>query len=347
MFVHGCGGPPRAEAGMRYSALGFVLLLASSGVAEGRPGAVPIYRPTTISAPGTYVVTRDITATGGNAVVIASDNVTLDLNGHTLRSAGQIYPVVYADNGYENIVIENGRIAGGDSGVRFENAGRWARVALRRLTVFESGSVGISIGAAAHVEIVECQIHDTGTHGITVSGGSKTFGGRIAQNVIERVGSYGMNVYGMRGGEIAGNVISMYGNTMTGAVGIYLSGMTGPAPGGIVVRGNAVAGDGLDDRGLVIESTAHDNLVTGNTFTRNGGTAIELKSISNRVTSNTIAHNGAGLVVTGARNLVEDNLFDSNTGADLSLDAGGSTLYRNNVIHGSIVGTGIDLGGNW
>src|SRR5436853_6905176 len=42
--------------------------------------------PFTITNPGSYYVTTNLTVSSGNAVTIATNDVTLDLNGFTIRS---------------------------------------------------------------------------------------------------------------------------------------------------------------------------------------------------------------------------------------------------------------------
>src|SRR5437667_6658468 len=66
------------------------LLLLMAVAAQADEGRIPIYGPPgqtlpiTISAPGSYVLTRDISAGTSTAIIIAASNVTLDLNGHTI-----------------------------------------------------------------------------------------------------------------------------------------------------------------------------------------------------------------------------------------------------------------------
>lgn len=72
--------------------------------------------PTTLSSAGVYCLTQDLTlaGTGGAAVTIAADSVTLDLNGHALRSkaAGNVttYGVKVVGQKYFSII--DGTLAG-------------------------------------------------------------------------------------------------------------------------------------------------------------------------------------------------------------------------------------------
>ncbi|MFG0256571.1 MAG: hypothetical protein ACF8GE_01580 [Phycisphaerales bacterium JB043] len=81
--------------------------------------------PLTISKPGSYVLTSDLHATG-DGIYIASDDVTIDLNGYTLHGSGGdsigISPVLISPLTekieFSNIAIRNGGIEGfGDYGV--------------------------------------------------------------------------------------------------------------------------------------------------------------------------------------------------------------------------------------
>ena len=57
--------------------------------AFAQAGVRPITKPTVISEPGSYILTRSLSlAVAGSAIVIAADNVTVNLNGHTLSGPG-------------------------------------------------------------------------------------------------------------------------------------------------------------------------------------------------------------------------------------------------------------------
>ncbi len=92
--------------------LGLCLIWASTGFpAEGRK---PISGPTTITAPGSYILTQSFTSTTLNAIHIDADNVTLDLNGHTITHTGSDAVIVIYNN--TNIVVRNGNIVNNASG---------------------------------------------------------------------------------------------------------------------------------------------------------------------------------------------------------------------------------------
>ncbi len=72
----------------------------------------------TITAPGSYVLTADLTVASGNAIEILSSNVTLDLNGFTLASTaavpeGDAIVLGNDDHPVRHTRIFNGRILSG------------------------------------------------------------------------------------------------------------------------------------------------------------------------------------------------------------------------------------------
>jgi parallel beta-helix repeat protein len=75
------------------------------------PGT-PIDRPTTISAPGHYYLTRDVEVFGAvTAITIASSNVSLDLGGFMIDGSDTVGSVGITTFGsIENVEIVNGRV---------------------------------------------------------------------------------------------------------------------------------------------------------------------------------------------------------------------------------------------
>src|SRR5882672_8519699 len=174
-------------------------------------GRIPIFAPTTITDPGHYVVTRDFTAPGV-AITITANNVTLDLNGHTITGPGGCgsgTDNIAIDNATatDGLVIRNGRLLNGCSGI-FANGLNRMRIRIEDLEIAGSSDSGILIGAAETVDIQRCHIHDGLQAGMLILGSVGAFKGRFIGNTIERVALEGMLINGLTAGEIKDNAIS-------------------------------------------------------------------------------------------------------------------------------------------
>jgi hypothetical protein len=92
---------------LRMGALVCALLLASTISLFARTPISSI--PFTISQPGSYYVTRNMTMSGANnGITIQTDNVTLDLGGFTLDGAGTGLNGVTTDTNHHGIQVRNG-----------------------------------------------------------------------------------------------------------------------------------------------------------------------------------------------------------------------------------------------
>src|SRR5262245_45815110 len=95
----------------------FAMLVTSHGFAD--EGRIPLIRPGTITAPGTYIITKDIEALSGPVFRVTVTDVTIDLNGHTLRRSGLPGSVIEVNglaSSERRITIVNGHLAGGGIG---------------------------------------------------------------------------------------------------------------------------------------------------------------------------------------------------------------------------------------
>lgn len=118
------------------------------------PAASSVAAQSTITKPGSYVLTRNITnnsSKGANSVLIKSSNVTIDLQGFVISATGSatgggILIDPQAPSPITNVVIRNGIITGFQgAGV---SAGTGARIS--GLNVTNNGS-GISCGTGCVV----------------------------------------------------------------------------------------------------------------------------------------------------------------------------------------------------
>ncbi len=80
-------------------------------------GRTPISTgPVTISNPGSYVLTANLSASG-TVITIASDDVTLDLNGFTVTSSSILLGAITLSGTRDNVTIRNGSVVGGSAGI--------------------------------------------------------------------------------------------------------------------------------------------------------------------------------------------------------------------------------------
>jgi len=157
----------------------------------------------TISAPGSYYLTGNITVTSGHGISINADNVTLDLNGFTIRSSASPATgnavLINGDGAlssiaYSAITVRNGHISGTGtvdsasgvfSGAGFSN-GIYYYSTLRSclisdLTINGVASDGIYLNASSTIDrctVTDCGI--TGIRGGTISNCSATLCGQTA-----------------------------------------------------------------------------------------------------------------------------------------------------------------------
>ena len=94
-----------------------------AALAQEGAGVRPVTKATTITESGSYLLLRDITiGEPGTAIVIAANNVSLNLNGHALVGPGNKQGVGIAIEGVSGVSVHNGTIVGFGTGVRVASA---------------------------------------------------------------------------------------------------------------------------------------------------------------------------------------------------------------------------------
>jgi hypothetical protein len=134
----------------------------------------------TINVPGSYYLTTNITVSSGNAIMIATNDVTLDLNGFritsTAASAGG-YGILLS-GGRTNITISNGHITSGvtnnagtfngsgfNSGITYSGAAPH-NVRVKDVSVEGVLFYGIYLNTDNSSMVTGCAIDGAGTYGI-------------------------------------------------------------------------------------------------------------------------------------------------------------------------------------
>lgn len=236
------------------SALALVLCGASGAAAQplnpGNSGIDVVPRNRMIMAPGHYVLNRDVIL-GSNlaepGLTIRANDVTIDLNGHSILGPGQMLGVGVLVEGAKGVSIRNGKVGDFHFNLQVVNS---VNVAIEDLLIRGQGilpnapppETAIMIVQSANVVIRNNTIANTGL-GIFVRGGDS------------------------RGNRIEGNTITA---TMNGILGICYN----PAPGdprgprGDLIADNLISGY---NTGVQMSEMSMYNVVQGNTIAYNAG----------------------------------------------------------------------------
>jgi parallel beta-helix repeat protein len=230
----------------------------------------PITKATTITESGSYVLLQDIALhEPGTAIVIAADNVSLNLNGHALVGPGNKQGVGIAIDGFNGIRVHNGTIASFGTGLRIANA-RDVRVESLQIRGEDGGGpgpgeVGVLLLNSRAVVLKDNTISQTFL-GIFVRGGGSS-GNRIASNTVTggQTGQLGIcynpdgsgNLAGPTGDLVYNNLISRF------KIGIQTSVQTA----GNIFRENDIA---------FVQLAIQENTPGSNVFVDNTSIAIGL-----------------------------------------------------------------------
>ncbi len=160
--------------------------LCTSLAAAAGDGRIPIGTvPYTISAPGGYYLTGDLTNSASNvAITIAANNVNLDLNGHVLTqtyTAACVYSSLHT-----NIKVSNGTLAGGNVTVDLESASGGV-IAIDNVAISGFSNFGVYVTGASYYPAVQITGNRVSFNGGTGSTGidmAQVWGGRIESNVV-------------------------------------------------------------------------------------------------------------------------------------------------------------------
>jgi hypothetical protein len=190
--------------------------------------------PFTISEPGSYYLTTNVTTTVSNAIVIVANGVTLDLNGFTISStvasAANGGTAILLAGGLSDISILNGHIRGGvtNNGGVYSGSGfasgisdfpyRSLNVLVSRISFSGCLYNGVELNAGGSPVVEFCTARTVGNYGLsacTVKGSTAMDCGSTAV--------YGVNVSDCRGestgvdpGIIGSTVQNCYSSSSSG-----------------------------------------------------------------------------------------------------------------------------------
>ncbi len=230
-------------------ALGLPVADASAQLGDDTgPGArrIPVSRlPYTIDRPGSYFLTA--TLVGDRGITIASADVTLDLDGHTLVGLEAAGDAIEVDVERDNIVIQNGSMR--DWGGHGVNALRAFHSQIKNVRATSNGGHGLLLGRES--AITECASRFNGGSGVSVSEGTT-----VSDTVCVFNGGSGIAVHGAC--RVLRNTCQNNG---------YLLGIGA----GVLVTGddNRIQGNDLSDNDVGLDIRGRDNLVAENLVRHN------------------------------------------------------------------------------
>jgi large repetitive protein len=249
----------------------------------------------------------DLTNCPSNGIVIGADNITLDLNGHTVGGdgvpAGSCLDEPICDLGISNlaghadVMIKGGAVRGFDVGISV--GGSENRI--QRLSLANNSTFGVIVGDSTGSRIDHNSVDD-GVSSIVMFGSTD---GRIDHNSLAGSEGYAMPIFGSSHNRI---------------------------------EQNALEGD---QHGILLEESSNDNEIRGNRISHGGSIEIAHSS-DNRVKENTLTNPGDGMLLAEAHHtVVSGNLvtnaglgFPDNGGFGITLDGAVDSLVQRNVVTG-------------
>jgi len=259
--------------------------------------------PYTIDEPGSYYLTQNLgpAAPDTDGIVIAADNVTLDLNGFALIGPGRTPSSpeagIYVSDPRFNIAVRNGTVRDWpDYGVKCDNA---QNSIFQSLRCYNNRLTGLFVGEGCRVEGNTC--HTNGSAGITALGTSTVTGNTCYGN-----GNSGI---------IPGSGSTVTSNTCCTNENHGISASYGCLISGNTCRSNGAHGINVYSGCRVVENVCTEN-GTGS------GAGIEANYFDNCIEHNLVVGNDTG-IECGAGCYIASNRASGNSP---NYDTGTSTV---------------------
>ena len=285
--------------GYALGALGALLILACASSARADTA---VSSCGTLSSPGTYFLTTNLTSSG-TCLIVTSEGVAIDLKGHTITGDGSGDGISDGDVGFESMAIVNGKIRNFNRGV---GLGESCCVVIANLDSSNNTGDGIVIGNC-------CSILDS------VKANSNGGNGIVASDCCYTINQVQANNNGGGGIVAAANgcctTVSNSTVTGNGGTGVFEQGCCSFLVKS-TVKNNGADGVDMDDCcNFVVNSTVSgnggagvhmiddDNLVSGAKVSGNGGDGIFLRNRQNQITNSKSTGNGgvgANVACSGA-----------------------------------------------
>jgi hypothetical protein len=226
-------------------ALALIALIGIGLASSAAAAPLGIVACTTLTVPGSYIVSKNLTAAGGDCLVVASDFVTIDLDGFVISSTagakGGSGVAQLSGKSFRGIAVRNGTITGFAQAILLPDA---TGAMIERIRVIANSGDGIVAGNNAVVR-----------DSVTVANGDMGISlgqtALVTRNTSEENGGGGISVD--IGGNVAGNTVGR--NKLSG-----ISTGQGANVVNNVSRNNGIDGIFMDCPSAVIANTTSNNL---------------------------------------------------------------------------------------
>ena len=252
------------------------------------------------------ILDSDLVCTTVSGLVVAGDDVTVDLDGHSIESGGGSARLgVFITASSDRSLIRNGQVTGFRDGVALEGSDG----VVEEMTL-DGNDFGISIGVLTERATVERNRFEGGFQGISIFSDDPSLGHHaVRQNVFLGDGT----AAGVSMVSTTGNVVE--DNEMSGV----LEGVAGLGVVGSRIEGNQIQITDGGSWGVIVlgDANVSDNVVVRNTIegSPKAGIRHEVFGSGDRIAENSITGSEVGIwsEATATGMLIEDNVIDDAT----------------------------------
>lgn len=362
LLVAGPLNPPAGPVGSTHKTLSEVEPRIAINAANTPGDEDSLYK---ITQPGSYYLTADLVGTAGkHGIQVVADDVTIDLNGFTLRGVQGVLSGITDRHdemqpSLKNLTIRNGTIAGFSGGI---SAPYTASGRIQNLTVASNGSNGVSWTGSLMADGCRFQGHTgrglevdgtatiTACHAMANGIGFAVNGGTLENCTAADNTLRGFDVTGatMRGCTARSNPkgIALNGRstavecTVAGAsTGIELTGLYNTVRNCSI---SAVSSCGIE--ALLGDANILNNTIVGSTTTNAPAIRIGVGANRCHIEGNVGTNNGFGVVVNGTDCTIIRNAFGRSPGAQTTYQIAAGNRFGT-IVHMGTKATATNLSG--
>jgi len=318
------------------------------------------------------VLHKDLVNCPNNGIEIGADNITLDLNGHTIDgdatpAAGcdpqtDFCDVGVANFGHDGVAVKHGSLRQFGGGVNFGDA---RRTRLLGVSTSRNADVGIQFFGSSRILVRNCSANRTTSRsqgtGIGVFDSRHL---RVLNSAFRLNPHVGIKPVRTTNGVVKGNLVSHSGDegfVMEGGKGFHVKGnrlvrnragiALGPGSNNVITRNRVLRGHA----GIKIEK-GHGNLLAHNlvAHARHAGIRLGIKhpfigGAHNVLRRNRVRDSGVDGYLVGKKDrhsLLKHNVAKGSGDDGFDIESGSTTLTRNRAVNNGDLGIAAVLGVN-